>query len=178
MFVNIETERLLLRCIDHSDREFIFEEFQNDFINQYLFDAEPMTDIREADSLIDFFNMKESRNQNRWVLINKLDNTRMGTCGFHHWERGKNKVEIGFELMRQYNGQGYVTEAVEAIIEFARIVMKADTIVAFVYVDNSKCKKLLEKFGFTIVGKEEFVFRGNVFVHDVYELELSTKIKF
>jgi len=28
MFVNIETKRLLLKCIDKSDREFIFEEFR------------------------------------------------------------------------------------------------------------------------------------------------------
>ena len=74
MSVNIETKRLLLKCIDQSDREFIFEEFQNDFINQFLFDAEPMTDIKEADDLIEFYNMQEPRNQNRWVLIHKLEN--------------------------------------------------------------------------------------------------------
>ncbi len=80
MFVNIETKRLLLKCVDQSDREFIFEEFQNDFINQYLYDEEPMTDIEQADDLIEFYNMKEPRNQNRWVLINKLENKKMGTC--------------------------------------------------------------------------------------------------
>jgi len=48
MIVNIETKRMLLKCIDQSDREFIFEEFQNDFINKYLFDAEPMTIIEQA----------------------------------------------------------------------------------------------------------------------------------
>jgi len=31
-----------------------------------------MRDIEQADDLIEFFNMKEPRNQNRWVLINKL----------------------------------------------------------------------------------------------------------
>jgi ribosomal-protein-alanine N-acetyltransferase len=112
MFVNIETQRLLLRCIDQSDREFIFEEFQDDFINRYLFDEEPMTEIGQADDLIKFYTFKEPRNQCRWVLINKLDNSRLGTCGFHNWDRDQNKVEIGFELMQQYNGQGYMAEAV------------------------------------------------------------------
>ena len=54
MFVNIETQRLLLKCVDQGDREFIFEEFQNDFINKYLYDEEPMTDIEQADDLIEF----------------------------------------------------------------------------------------------------------------------------
>ena len=61
MFVNIETKRLLLKCVDQSDREFIFEEFQNDFINKYLYDQEPMTDIEQADDLIEFYNIKDRK---------------------------------------------------------------------------------------------------------------------
>ena len=172
MFVNIETKRLLLKCIDQSDREFIFEEFQNDFINQYLYDEEPMTAIEQADDLIEFFSMQEPRNQNRWVIINKLENKKMGTCGFHRWDTENNKVEIGFELMQQYNGEGYMAEAVEAIIDFARIKMKVNKIRAIVYFENSNCKKLLEKFGFIIVGKEECLFRESNYLHNIYELEL------
>jgi len=172
MIENIETKRLLLKCIDLSDREFIFEEFQNDFINKFLFDAEPMSDIKQADELIEFYIMDEPRNQNRWVLINKLENIKMGTCGFHLWDREKNQVEIGFELMQQNNGKGYMTEAVEALIEFARVKMQVNKIIAIVYIDNGKCKSLLEKFGFKIVGKQECKFRGSKYLHDIYELEL------
>jgi len=172
VFVNIETERLHLACIDQSDREFIFEEFQNDFINQYLYDAEPMTDIEQADDLIDFYTMQEPRNQNRWVLIHKLENKKMGTCGFHFWDREKNKIEIGFELMPQYTGKGYMTEAVEVIIEFARTKMEINKIIAIVFIDNINCKKLLEKFRFRLVGKEECSFRGSMYLHDKFELEL------
>ena len=172
MFEIIETKRLLLKCIDLSDREFIFEEFQNDFINKYLYDAEPMTDIEQADDLIEFYNVQEPRNQHRWVLINKLENIKMGTCGFHLWDREKNKVEIGFELMQKYNGKGYMAEAVEALIEFARVKMQVNKIIAIVYIENSSCKRLLEKFGFKIVGKEECIFQGSKYLHDIYELGL------
>ncbi len=172
MSVNLETKRLLLKCIDQSDREFIFEEFQNDFINQFLFDAEPMTDIKEADDLIEFYTMPEPRNQNRWVLIHKLEKLKMGTCGFHFWDREKKKVEIGFELMPQYTGNGYMAEAIEAIIDFARTKMEINKIIAIVFIDNINCKKLLEKFGFKMVGKEECSFRGKMYLHDIYELVL------
>ena len=171
MFVNIETKRLLLKCIDPSDREFIFEEFQNDFINKYLYDEEPMNNIEQADDLIDFYNFQNPRNQNRWVLINKRGNIKMGTCGFHNWDRKKVQAEIVFELLQQYNGKGYMADAVEAIIEFARNMMKVDKIVATVYIDNSSCTRLLEKFGFIKIGKEECLFRGSIYLHDVYELE-------
>lgn len=172
MFVNLETERMLLKCVDQSDREFIFEEFQNNFINKYLFDEEPMTEIEQADGLIDFYNMMEPRNQNRWVLLDKLNNKKMGTCGFHLWDQENNKVEIGFELLEEYNGNGYMTEAVEAFIEFARIKMNVTKIVAKVYFENINCKKLLAKFGFKLVGNEECLFRGSMYLHNIYELEL------
>ena len=171
MIVNIETKRMLLKCVDQSDKEFIFEEFQNDFINKYLFDAEPMTNIEQADELIKFYNMKEPRNQNRWVLINN-EKIKIGTCGFHLWDRKKKKVEIGFELLQQYSGKGYMAEAVEAIIEFARINMKVNKIIAIVFIENNSCKRLLEKFGFIIIGKEECIFRESMYLHDIYELEL------
>lgn len=91
MFNDIDTQRLRLKCVDKSDRDFILEEFQNDFINKYLFDQEPMGNIKEADDLIEFYTMKEPREQNRWVLIDRSNKKRIGTCGFHLWEREKKK---------------------------------------------------------------------------------------
>ncbi len=171
MFTNIETDRLLLRCIDHSDREFILEEFQNDFVNRYLFDAEPMTGISQADELIDFYTMAEPRRQNRWVLIDKATNTKLGTCGFHLWNPDNKDVEIGFELMEQHNGKGYMREAAEAIIEFAKHEMKVEKINAIVYVENQKCIRLLERLGFLKVGEEATLFRGQSYLHHVYALK-------
>jgi len=173
MFIDIETERLSLKCIAHSDRDFIFEEFQDDFINRFLYDQEPMTDIHEADDLIDFYTMNEPRNQNRWVMIDKNSNNKIGTCGFHVWNRDRQEVEIGFELLETYNGKGFMSEAVEAIIEFAKLQMRVSTIKAIVSIGNNKCKKLVENFGFKATGKEEdCVFRGNLYKHCIYEKKL------
>jgi len=155
MFTNLETNCLVLKCIDHSDRDFIFEEFQNDFINRYLYDEKPMTEVSQADELIDFYTMVEPRKQNRWVLIDKTTNTKLGTCGYHLWNPDNKEVEIGFELMEQYNGKGYMLEAIEAIIEFARHKMKVKKINAIVSIKNKNCIKLLERLRFIKVGEEE-----------------------
>ena len=171
MFTNIETNRLVLKCIDHSDRDFIFEEFQNDFINRYLYDEEPMTDISQADELIDFYTMVEPRKQNRWVLIDKTTNTKLGTCGYHLWNPDNKEVEIGFELMEQYNGKGYMLEAIEAIIEFAKHKMKVERINAIAYIKNKNCIKLLERLRFIKVGEEETEFRGQIYLHNIYVLK-------
>ena len=172
MFTNIETNRLVLKCIDHSDRDFIFEEFQNDFINRYLYDEEPMTDISQADELIDFYTMVEPRKQNRWVLMDKTTKNKLGTCGYHVWNPDQKEVEIGFELMEQYTGKGYMQEAVEAIIEFARQKMKVDRINAIVSINNINCIKLLEKLRFIKGGEEETEFRGHRYFHHIYALKM------
>ena len=172
MFTNLETNRVVLKCFDHNDRDFIFEEFQNDFINRYLYDEEPMTQGSQADELIDFYTMVEPRKQNRWVLIDKTTNTKLGTCGYHLWNPDNKEVEIGFELMEQYNGKGYMLEALEAIIEFARHKMKVKKINAVVSINNKKCIKLLERLRFIKVDEEETEFRGQIYLHNIYALKI------
>jgi len=173
MFTDIETSRLVLKCIEPGDRDFIFEEFQSDFINRYLYDQEPMTDISQANELIDFYTMAGPRKQNRWVLIDKTTNTKLGTCGFHLLNPDNKEVEIGFELMEQYTGRGYMLEAAAAIIEFARHKMKVERIRAIVYIENSNCIKLLERLGFIKVGEEETEFRGQIYPHNIYVLNIQ-----
>jgi ribosomal-protein-alanine N-acetyltransferase len=172
MFTNLETERLFLRCLDKSYRDFIFEEFKNDFINKYLYDEEPMTDISDADELIGFYMEPEPRNQNRWVLVDKKSGIKLGTCGVHVWNRASHAVEIGFELMQEFNGKGYMLEAAKAIISFAQQKMKIKKILAQVFIENQKCIHLLEKLEFRKSGEKETEFSNQIFMHDIYELNL------
>lgn len=48
MFIDLDTERLLLKCISYDDAEFFYKEFSNDDVNKYLYDAEPCTSVDEA----------------------------------------------------------------------------------------------------------------------------------
>jgi ribosomal-protein-alanine N-acetyltransferase len=74
--------------------------------------------------------------------------------------------------MEQFNGKGYMLEAIEAIVEFASQKMKVERINAVVYIKNEKCIKLLERLGFIKVGEEETEFRGHMYFHKVYALEI------
>jgi [ribosomal protein S5]-alanine N-acetyltransferase len=87
------------------------------------------------------------------------------------------EVEIGFELMEQYNGKGYMLEAVEAIIEFAKHKMKVERINAIAHINNKNCIKLLEKQRFIKVGEEETEFRGQIYLHYIYALKIQPDLK-
>jgi ribosomal-protein-alanine N-acetyltransferase len=167
-FKELQTDRLLLKNISSDDRDFIFTVFSNDDVNRYLYDAEPLTDISGADDIINFYLEPEPRNQHRWIIIRKADNAKMGTCGFHCWDKNNAKTEIGYDLLKEYWGNGYMQEAIGETINFAERVMSIKQIDANIFVDNIKSIKLLEKFGFIFTGIKNYTFRGMEYPHKVY----------
>lgn len=174
LFTNIETERLLLKNISPDDREFIFSQFSNDTINRYLFDAEPVMDISGADDIISFYMKPEPRHEHRWILSLKPDGRKIGTCGFHCWNPDEGTVEIGYDLVEQYTGQGYMSEAIKAIIEFAKTKMKIRVINACIYPENSKSIHLALRNGFVLTGATRVeVFRGEKYLHQIYSLAIK-----
>jgi len=169
-FTELETDRLFLRNICSCDREFIYSEFTDDFINKYLFDAEPMKSINEADELIEFYTVQEPSNRHRWVIELKQNGEKIGTCGYHCWNIKEGKVEIGYELVEKYNGYGYMNEAIIKVVEFARINMRVKEIKACIYYKNEKSKRIVTGNGFEYGGIEMVKRKGIEYKHEIYRL--------
>lgn len=173
LFRELETERLLLKNISMDDREFIFDQFSNESINQYLYDAEPLVDIQGANEIIDFYLEPEPRAQHRWILITK-EGTKIGTCGFHCWNPSEGICDIGYDLNPNYHNKGYMNEAINAILRFAQNDMKIKKVNACIYLENEKSIKLIEKNGFKYHGEtESVVFRDTAYLHRIYCLEFD-----
>jgi len=173
-FHEIETERLLLKNISYEDRNFILDHFSNDTINRYLFDAEPLSSLDEADEIIDFYIQPEPRIQHRWILTLKDNGEKIGTCGFHIWDKNKNCVDIGYDLQEKYWGQGLMSETLKPILDFAKHDMKVSQVRAHIYIGNPKSIRLVERFGFTFNGETELCqFRGQQYLHHIYTLDFS-----
>ena len=172
-FVDLETSRLRLRNIGRQDRAFVFGHFSDPEVTRYLYDAEPLTEMAGADEIIDMYLQPEPRGHHRWILERKEDGGRIGTCGFHCWDREAGSVELGYDLAAPYWRMGYMSEALPAVIGFARREMRVRIIHAHVSVDNPASYKLMEKLGFVKTGSYSEVFRGEAYPHDIYTLELS-----
>ncbi|WP_261180843.1 GNAT family N-acetyltransferase [Anaerobacillus sp. CMMVII] len=151
--------------MDREDLEFIFTQFSDDDINKYLFDADPLKDISEANDIIEFYLKPEPRPQHRWIVIRKVDGVKMGTCGFHCWSIENSKVEIGYDLKKEFWGNGYMFEALKGIIEFAKNSTDLKEINACIYTKNQKSINLAKKLGFVRTGSKYEIFRGeNTFI--------------
>ncbi len=173
LFKNLETDRLYLKNIDIADREFMFSQFSDDTINKYLYDAEPLTDISGADEIIEFYTTPEPRIQNRWIIIRKSDNQKIGSCGFHCWNKELGKVETGYDLKEEFWGNGYMQEAMKEIINFAKDQMYVNEIYACVSTENQKSIRLVKNLGFVLSGSSVEVFRGEKYPHNIYSLYIN-----
>ncbi len=169
IFTDLETERLRLENISSEDKEFIFEQFSNNDVNKYLFDAEPMVEPSEAQELIDFYMSPEPRNRHRWILVRKSDGLTLGTCGFHFWNQNEHKIETGYDLRKEFWGNGYMLEAMKAIIDFGESKLDVKRIDANIYIENEKSIALAKKLGFEFYGETElFRFRGRDYLHHIF----------
>jgi [ribosomal protein S5]-alanine N-acetyltransferase len=175
LFRDLETPRLLLKSLSDEDLDFVFRQFSDPVVCKYLYDEEPFTEVAQAAGLIQYFRQPEPRCQHRWVVVRKSDGAKMGTCGFHHWIPADNTAETGYDLREEYWGNGYMLEALRAIIRFAREDMKLARIDAVIYGENIKSASLAQKLGFVRNGSTFEVFRGVKMPHDVYILSIENE---
>lgn len=171
---NLVTKRLTLKNISADDREFMLKQFSDDNVNRYLFDAEPFTCLEEADELIAFFTKPEPRAQHRWIITLTQTGEKIGTCGFHFWDRQKREMQIGYDLQSAYWQKGYGYEAMQAVIDFIKQETDAMRVDACIACENIASIKLAEKLGFEFLGKMEVLnFRGKDYPHRIYTLLLN-----
>ena len=171
-YKELETERMYLKNIGKEDREFILHQFSDETINRYLFDAEPISNLEEADEIISYYRQREPRGHHRWILVNKFNGTKMGTCGFHGFHKKNRSIEIGYDLQKDYWGKGYMREALEKIMAFAKDPLEIEKIEACIYPENEKSIQLVKVLGFELTGGRSECFRGKAYPHHIYSVKL------
>ena len=172
-YKELETDRMYLNNIGPEDREFILRQFSDQDINRYLFDAEPITSIEEADEIISYYLEPEPRGHHRWILVNKSGGTKMGTCGFHGFNKKNKSIEMGYDLQKAFWGAGYMREALEKIIDFAKENMEIEKIDACIYPENEKSIRLVTTLGFELTGSRNERFREKEYLHQIYTLRIK-----
>lgn len=179
MFIDLETERLFLKCIGYDDAEFFYKHFSTHEVNQYLFDAEPCSSVEEAQKWIGFYLESEPRNQHRWIIVLKENGEKIGTCGFHCWNRENGEIQMGYDLQPSYWRNGYMSEALTAIMKFAAEKMKVKKIFTHISTDNIASIRTSEKIGFVKTGEQYYEeFHGEKYLHDIYCIDLKVNSNF
>ncbi len=99
-------------------------------------------------------------------VINKVTGTVMGMCGYHNWYALRSRAELGYHLTSDaYKQQGFMTEALAAVIAYGLERMGLNRIEALIAPQNTPSRKLLERYGFT----REGLLRQHYFVDGILE---------
>jgi ribosomal-protein-alanine N-acetyltransferase len=166
-FPVLETERLLLRCIQTDDAPALFELRRKPEVNQFL-DRDPYPTIEETVTFIQEKVLKPLQENEGilWVIVLKEDPARLiGTTGFWRMIKEHYRTELGYLLDPDYWNQGIMKEALLATIDFAFSKTKIHSIEANINPDNLASARLLEKCGFV----REAWFRENYYFNGVFK---------
>ncbi|MBW3584991.1 MAG: GNAT family N-acetyltransferase [Cyanobacteria bacterium 0813] len=161
---SIETERLLLRKITLNDASDMFEYASNPEVSQYTMWS-THTSIEDTKYFLQSLTkMYKRRELVDWGIVHKAEKKFIGTCGFVEWSMTHSRAEIGYALSRRYWGEGYMSEAVNAVIEFGFREMSLNRIMGRCEVHNIASALVMEKVGMQMEG----ILRQHLFVKDRY----------
>ena len=85
-------------------------------------------------------------------MIEKKDGTHVGECCFKGISPD-GSTEIGYGISEEYQGRGYATEAVNAIVEWVLQQHRVLSVVAEAEADNLASIRVLQKCGFLPTGE-------------------------
>ncbi|MGH6895878.1 MAG: GNAT family N-acetyltransferase [Geminicoccaceae bacterium] len=142
----LDTERLALRLLTVEDAPHFVRLFEDDWeaVKQTGRMPYPVTEA----AMRDWIALHAEGSSQTFLMIRRQDEARLGGVGFG----GAGEVhELGYALGRPYWGQGYATEGVLAMVDYAR-TLGLRALEAYTFVENPASARVLDKAGFTDLG--------------------------
>ncbi|MDX1930714.1 MAG: GNAT family protein [Pirellulaceae bacterium] len=165
-FPTLETERLLLRRITKEDAEALFALRTNPDIIRYL-DRDRDKDVAAVMNLIEVMDSSFTSGDgiNWGITVRSTPSSPsesnssplVGVVGLWRINKANHRGEAGYMLHPRVWGQGIMTEAFQAVLDFGFKVMKLHSVEANTSVANTASQALLLKCGFA----KEAHFREN-----------------
>ncbi len=155
-FPVLETGRLILRKVCHKDTPEIFKIRSDKDLARYL-DRPLYTKFEEADNFINKILAGISNNEwLYWVLTLRESDKCIGTICLWKLSQKYRRAEVGFELMTEYQRKGYMTEALEAVLDYGFDCLELNYIDGEVDPNNIASVNLMVNHGFRRIAPEEY----------------------
>ncbi len=161
-FPTLQTQRLILREMTSDDALAVFQ-IRSDYQVTRYNTGSPYTTIEQARRLIESIrDGYKHEDELRWGITLKGAGRVIGMVGFNYWHRQDRRASVGYDLARAYWGQGIMSEALRAVIEFGFTRMDLNRIEADCTVENEASARLLLRLGFQAEGlqREQYYEEG------------------
>ena len=168
--VFLETDRLVLRFMNHGDYSDIAEMLQD---AEVMYAWEKTFDDMEVCGWINKMCARYKNDGYGYFLaVDKNLNQAVGQIGLLSEEIGREKfVGVGYMLKRRYFGCGYAAEGAAGCLDYAFNVLKTDRVIADIRPSNGASRHVAEKLGMKAAGSFIKHYDGKDMEHIVYELK-------
>ncbi len=159
------TPHLMLREIEFTDSYALNEIFKDEETMKW-YGMMPVENMEATIRLIENLRMNYYDNRGiRWAIEHRATGAFLGTCGFHNWNLMSRRAEIGYEISKEYWGQGYCTEALREMRTFGLDAMNLHRVEALIYPENIGSQRVLEKLDF----RREGLLEGYAYFRNTYQ---------
>lgn len=144
-FIQIETDRLILKGLSPENMKVIFENYPKPEIKKILGHRSEEEYLKEE---YKYQNGYASYNRSfiLFLLTDKATGTIIGRCGLHNWNADHRRAEIGYSMEDEnYKRKGLMAEAVESVIDYGFNQLHLNRIEALVGPNNIPSLRLMEK---------------------------------
>jgi ribosomal-protein-alanine N-acetyltransferase len=147
-FPNLSSNRLDFRVLSMADKNEIFRLRSDEIVLKYI-EMPKAKNLKEAEDFIQM--LADGLVENKWITWGFcLKNTDkiLGTICLWNCYIPTANAEIGYGLLPEFHNQGFMTEAMEVVLDFAFRTLGFREIDAILHKDNLACLSILKKFTF------------------------------
>ncbi len=161
MKIHLETERCIIRDLEESDLDGMFDLDSNVNVHKFL-GKNPIKTKDEALEII-----KNIRGQykdfgiGRWAIEDKATNDFIGWTGFKREKKlrpDRVYIDIGYRLREKFWGKGIGTETALACLKYGFETLSFDEVCGCADIDHTASNAILRKIGLQYI--EDFEFKG------------------
>ena len=148
----LECDRIILRKMDRSFADDMFEYASNPAVTKYLtWDVHP--NRRFSYNYLGYVNSRYRTGEFfDWAITMRDSGKMIGTCGFTRFNFSSYSAEIGFVLNPKYWGYSIAPEASRRVIRFGFDTLALHRIEARYMENNIQSRRVMEKSGMTFEG--------------------------
>ncbi len=161
-FKSLKTERLNLRRLYLKDTKQYFKVIgSSDKVSKYTL-WEPHKNIDETEMLMrEWVSQYNDNNFYKWAIVLKTTGELIGIIQLLRFDIQNNSCEVAYLLGENYWNHGYMTEALNEVLNFSFTELGLSFINADHYSENIASGKVLLKAGMKFIGKEKDRFNNN-----------------
>ncbi len=151
-FPVIDLGDYILREKNEGDVADFFRYYTDPEVNKFIL-CEMPRDLEDARRELHYWRNVFYQNDGIYFAIAKKDtNQLIGSIGLTSYNSYHNRIEISYDLAKEYWRQGITSKAMNEVIKYGFQQLKVNRIEAFTSTQNLPSKNLLLKKGFTLEG--------------------------